>query len=251
MEMLKISLTPDSKQLNKIITFLGKSYFPNAIASLHSAANYVQKIWVDKIRNSNAKRGWKPGYINSISIFSKDTFSTEVSASGRNVNFIENGIQRFDMKENRGKKGGLLYSPQPNHPERVGRFRVIYMRKDTPQSNSSTAMPNVIYSKASKLPFDRPLTNITSIKFTNKAKMTGKQKNDLEAGYYEGLIKSKKGGYGTFRIISKNSKGWIYPGVQAVKIYPIVAKEVPIEAKKIMNEGLQADLAEGLKYLKK
>ena len=55
--------------------------------------------------------------------------------------------------------------------------------------------------------------------------------------------------YVTFRVVSKNSTGWINPGSPKVNIFNTVVRKVKPGITKIMNDGIKLDTEAGFEYL--
>jgi hypothetical protein len=245
--MQELRLTQDNKAFSRIIRKIRPENFRLfSEFFLQSLTNDIAETWRKKVKESSAKEGWKQKYANSIQINQTSPYSTEIFTINKFSFFVEKGVESFDMKQKRGPKGGLLFSPQPKHPERVGKYRIVFMQKGTPEAQHINPMPNIVYTKVKKLPFGKSLVNTVNISSNKNSKMTSKQKKDLSKGYYEGLTKLRQKGqtvYGTFRIISKNSRGWIYPKISKVEIFPKIVEMLPQKIKQneynVIKKGLE------------
>ena len=237
-------------QINKLLKILGNDSFPGLSNAVKISANKTQKEWIKTIQKSNTKNGWKKEYIRAIHINFEDDLSAEVYADeNKYVNFVENGIKRFDMKP------GLINGPKSRQGKK-GRYNIIFFRKGVPGTQHMPAMPKVIYKKIKKAELVQKYKRGGS---KYKAVLTGlrgetKKKKSGKTSIYEGLTKMGKKGhsqYGTFRVVSQTSTGWMYPGVPGVKVFSIVKNRIKPKIKKILQEGLSLDIKSGIEYLAK
>jgi len=247
--MMLYKLSQDSKELDKMFKKMSPQNFKlYARFLLRALSNDIRSVWMQQILKSNAKMGWKRQYASSIQI--RDAkgaeLTSEIFTDSKYAFWIEKGIKRFDMKQNKGPKGGLLGKGAKRNEETGELYRVIFMRKGTPGTqHMGTPIPSVLYAKVKQLPIGKFLINTQNIKPDKNT--TKKEKQDILAGHYEGLGKSKFGGYGTFRVVTQRSKGWFYPGSKAVEIYPSVGQMIPGRVKKVSIETIEV----GLKRLMK
>jgi len=258
---VKIYLTQEGTPLSDLISILGSKRLPGLVQSIRIATNEVMREWVKSVENSNAKDGWKRKYKESINIDKQtDPMEASVSAKGMFVNFVEKGVKRFDMKP------GLLHGPHARRNEKGEPYNIIFMRKFTPAAHQVSAMPKAVYAVVKKLDKNdirkryrvtgihgtTPLMSGTSLQsrvYTKPAVYKGASGKDI----YGGLVKTgspRHTVYGTFRIVSKNSTGWIYPGAQAVPIYPNLKRRMNKKVKDILQSGLKLDIEEGLNFIK-
>ena len=56
--------------------------------------------------------------------------------------------------------------------------------------------------------------------------------------------------YGTFRVVTKDSPGWQFPGVPPAKVFESISRKLEPKVKKLLQEGLALDLREGFKFAK-
>jgi hypothetical protein len=248
--MTQFSIFPDIKKMREILNFLGSNVFSDvATQALMNLSNFVQTTWVNMIRDSNAKKGWKSSYINSVRINFTDKFNSEVLADSRESNFVEKGIKRFDMKNPDNGKG-LLNSPSTKQGKN-GPYQIIFFQKGIPTTQNIPAMQKTIYTKAKKLSFGSSLKDIGTEGMTDSElsrmralnKMKEKAGKAPGTGFYEGLTRLHQKGhtaYGTFRVITKKSIGWIYPGVAPTPVYPRVAEIIPSKTKRIWLDTIES-----------
>ena len=263
---MRVFVTSQGSALAGLINLLGKKHMPGLQNAVQVATNKVLKAWVTGVKESGSKEGWKREYIKSINI-DRDTAPLEssVSASGMFMNFVEEGVKRFDMKP------GLLNGPKARMGEN-GPYNIVFFRKGVPASKTITPMPRSIYQLAQKLDkgeVDKryrvigiggagPFTtaNLKSkIYKTETARLGSTPKKHWKKGkdIYKGLVKTgsaKHTVYGTFRVVTKNSTGWIHPGVPASPVFKSITNKMQPEIKKILQEGLSQDILSGLKHLK-
>lgn len=246
---MTIYAVKENDQLDKFIKLLGNQSFPGLANSIKISANMVQREWVKTIKNSKAKNGWKNEYIKSIHINFENEMSSEVYADeNKYIDFIEDGVKRFDMKP------GLINGPNSRQGKN-GRYNIIFMRKGIPGTQHIQNMPVVTYQKIKKMSKEGLVKRYNTIGIGNVMQLKTKQvkkrtKNKSEK--YEGLQKIGSKGhsqFGTFRVVSKKSEGWIYPGSSSIKIFSTVSRKVEPKVKKILQDGLKMDIEAGLKYL--
>lgn len=243
---MTIYAVKENDKLDKFIKLLEIQSFPGLENSIKISANMVQREWVKTIKNSKAKNGWKNEYIKSIHINFENEMSSEIYADeNKYINFIENGIKRFDMKPY------LLRNPNSEDGKRT----IIFMRKGIPGTQHIQNMPVTTYQKIKKMSKEDLIKRYNTIGIGNIMQLKTKQvkkriKNKAEK--YEGLYKVGSKGhsqFGTFVSVSKKSVGWIYPGSTPIKIFSVVSRKVEPKVKKILQDGLKMDIEARLKYL--
>jgi hypothetical protein len=235
-----------SIDMHDALGILNEKIVIQAKNSLVTAINYLKMGWIDVVNTRVRQKGWADTYKQSIQVQTIDNGMTgQVWADDQEkyVNFIENGIARFDMKND------LLKGRDS---------RVIPMRKGTPGSIHLPAMPDIIYSRikqaASYLTIGinddktRLRTKAVTIKLKEKIEgMTLAEKFKMvskkwKSGQYEGLTKTNYKGqtaYVTFRIVTKNSMGWRYPGSTPYHIYDQVGETILPRAVQMFQNGLK------------
>jgi hypothetical protein len=213
--MQTVSLIPKKHSIAKMLNLLGQKNFPHLVKSLNMSANLVLREWRKRVAESNAKEGWKRNYINSIRIENvKDAMKRVVSAEGLYVNLVEDGVKSYDQKP------GFMNSKYAKTNKKGEKYLRIFMRKKLKD------MPEPIRREASGLNLKDTISS-------------------TDTGIYQGLTKvgdKKQSQYGTFRIVKRNSKGWIYPNVSPVKIYPTLKTALQQDIKKLLMDGLMKDL---------
>ncbi len=251
---MEIFLIEENNQVRKLINILQKkNKLPNLSNAITiTAPKVLQREWSEEIQKSSTKQGWKKYYIDAININVKDNFNSEVSVDENNkfVNFVEDGIKRFDMIP------GLINGPRSKISKEGNRYNIIFMRKGIPGTQHIPNMPEAIYKKIKKVAITQKSKREDS---KYKAVLTGlrgskKKRTKGKASIYEGLTKIGSKGqskYGTFRVVTKNSTGWIYPGVPPTKIFNTVKRKIKPKIEKILKEGLVLDIQAGLEYLSK
>jgi len=270
---MNVSIVPKGSSIGRIISLLGSGYFPNLVKSIKHAANMVQKEWILKLNASSAKAGWKRRYAEAINIESSNNpLSATVSAEGRYVAFVEKGIARRDMKP------ALLSGPKARQGKN-GPYNIIFFRKGVPTTQTMPTMPKNVYQSMRELNSVNPSLSYRTIGIGAPMRMKGdsadirtqkvrassllkrihskgtpKLESEEDVGEFEGLMKMGAKGhsqYGTFRVVSKKSKGWIYPGVPKVSVFEPMANSVTPKVKEILQQGLAKDLKQGAEYLEK
>lgn len=151
---------------------------------------------------------------------------------------------------------GLLKSSKAKTNKDGDKYITIFMRKGTPGAKSIPNMPKTIYKKIRKAELAQKFARsgskykavLKGLRGETGSKKTGK------ASIYEGLTKMGGKGqsqYGTFRIVTKNSTGWIHPGVPASKVFSLTSRRVKPRIKRMLQEGLSLDIQAGMEYLSK
>jgi hypothetical protein len=249
---MTIYAVEEGKQIEKLIKMLGSGSFPGLTNSIKISANMIQKEWIQTIQKSTAKKGWKNEYVRAIHINFENELNAEVYADEDNkyVNFIENGVKRFDMKP------GLINGPKSRQGKN-GRYNIVFFRKGVPGTQHIQTMAQTTYKKIGQLSKEEVVKRYKTVgvgdKIQMKTKTVKKRTKTKTSKSPEGLQKIGSRGhsqYGNFRVVSQKSSGWIYPGVPPVKIYSIVARNIKPRVKKILQEGLTLDIKSGLEYLR-
>jgi hypothetical protein len=249
---MTIYAVEEGNQIGKLLRLLGSSSFPGLTNAIKISANMIQKEWIDTIQKSTAKKGWKSEYIRAIHINFENELNAEVYADENNkyVNFIEDGIKRFDMKP------GLINGPKSRQGKN-GRYNIVFFRKGVPGTQHIQSMAQTTYTKVKKMSKDDVIRRYKTVgigeKIQLKTKTVKKRVKTKTSKGPGGLQKIGSRGhsqYGTFRVVSQQSSGWIYPGVPAIKIFSLVSRKVKPTVKKIMQDGLILDIKSGLEYLK-
>lgn len=232
----------EDEKVRKFLKLMGSSKLPATSRAVRVAANTIQTTWIKTIQKSNAKEGWKPSYIKAVGIDYDGGLEAEVSAEkNKFVNFIENGVKRFDMKP------GIINGPK-SRLGKNGRYNIIFMRKKTPGSRGANLMTVQQYKEVKQLSKKETARRYNVIGIGGDLQLktkTVKKRQMSKAGDYAGL--KKIGGenhtrYGTFRIVSEKSTGWIYPGSPKVNIYEMTGREVKPKIKEILQKGFMTDL---------
>jgi len=226
-----ISLVPKGNSVAKLAKILGEKSVPNLTRAVRRAANITLRGWVRAVEESNAKPGWKREYQKKINIESQNNpLEAKVSAEGKFVSFVEDGIKRFDMKP------GLLNSPKAKVNKKGEPYIIVSFRHGAPTSQHVPPMPREIHSLMQKVEGSLLPQRIRGIPGLEDYEIPGK---------YKGMIKVGRRGheqYRTFRIVTKKSRGWMYPGAPAVPIFNKVKQSVRNEINKEVKEGLIKDL---------
>jgi len=249
---MKIFIIKRGEALGKLINLIGAENLPGLTRSIKIAANETLREWVKMVDSSSSKEGWKKKYRDSINIDAQENpLEVSVSASGMFVNFVEDGVKRFDMKI------GLLNGPKVRFNDKGEPYNIVFFRKGVPTSTRVNPMPKPIYKMAKKLGKSDIMKRYRVVGigdekrklYTKADKLKGKSRDDI----YGGLLKTGSPGhsvYGTFRIVSKRSVGWIYPGVPASPVYSKLEMVLQPKIKRILKEGLLEDIKAGVDFLK-
>ena len=159
--------------------------------------------------------GWGKHYAEAISV--KDngtTFTVEADGSNKFVNFTEQGIRSFSIKD------GLMKSDKAKMSSEGVRYIHVPMPVKTPSKAGQGE------STASRFG-GREMTEEAYKIVKSGGKFSGPLKSGQEIS---GLSKYKSAQrheqYGIFMTVSENSKGWQHPGVPATKVYQKVLDEV-------------------------
>jgi hypothetical protein len=231
-------MLPDENKLKELLALLGSKVFENVSSHyILNFSNYVLRTWSTMIMSSNAKDGWKKRYSNSLRIDFKNRFNYEISTNDMFAGFVENGIKRWDMK-NPPNGGGLLNGSRTKHNKKGEPYNIVMFQKGTPLSQGLDAMPGVVYESAKKLSYGSSLKNIVNASSSGGEK--GKNTNNKKSNY-SGLTKLGQSGhtsYGSFRVITKKSLGWIYPSIAPTPIYSRVVEVVSKKQKEIFFQSM-------------
>lgn len=227
-----VTIFDSNSPLLKILEKQGLSYFPFFKDAFHESINYLQSEWVSRIRNCGANKGWKNRYVESIKTLIKDNgndLSGEVSSGGLYTNLVEDGIRSYDMKP------GLLASKYAKTNRKGEKYLIVFFRKLVKQ------IPKEVMKQLKKLDYNKPIEGFED---------TGKR-TKLDSGYtwksgeYQGMQKRNRAGhtnYGTFRVVSARSNGWIYPEVKGYKIFNTLDSLFPEVINKL-RDGILEDLS--------
>jgi hypothetical protein len=241
---VKVFILDKNDSLGKLITILGKRKFPMLSRAVKLAANSFQSTWVKEVEKSSSKEGWKNAYADAIKIENRqDPFSSAVSAKGKFVTFVEKGVKRFDMRP------GIALGPKARISKDGTPYNIVFIRKKTPTAKGSkkgklsqqeyslskTLKRYKVKGIGSKIPFD-----------------TRKEKKYTRPDQKKGIVKvggSGHSAYGSFRIVTRNSPGWMYPGVPASPVFKKAIEKASPEIKNLLQKGLMADLESGFDYM--
>jgi hypothetical protein len=248
---MNIFIVENASHIDKILKLLGSQSFPGLVNSIKIAANTVQKDWINEIKNSKIKEGWKKEYINAIRINYEDDLNVEIYADEDNkfVNFAEEGIKRFDMKP------GLINGPHSRQGKN-GRYNIVFFRKGVPGTQHIQNMAQTTYKKIQKLSKEDIIKRYKTMGIGNIIQMKTKKVKARSKTKTSGFDIQKIGSrnhtqYGNFRVVTQRSVGWIYPGIQGIKVFSIVSRKIQSKVKKILQDGLTLDLKSGLEYMEK
>lgn len=254
---MKVFILQQQESLAKMINLIGGKNLPGLQMAVRKAANIVLRTWIEKIGQADTKEGWKRRYKQDVNIDRQiDPLKVSVSASGLFMNLVEEGVKRFSIKD------GLLNGPHARINKKGEPYNIVFFRAGTPKAHSISPMPVGIYKVAKKL--DKkdvekryrvigvggktPLMKGGNLQERTKTKTKQLKRKDK----YGGLVKMGSLGhtqYGTFRVVSKNSKGWIHPGVPAAPVFPKLEDAVHKKVKKLLQEGLLKDIESGINFL--
>lgn len=227
-----ISLFPNEKTYSQFFSVLGEKFLPYMAKSVKKSANMVFKEWKNRVISSSAKDGWKRRYSESIRI--EDTgnpFFTIISAEGNYVDLVENGRKRYDLKP------ALLSGPHARQGKN-GPYNIIFLRKGVANmkggihktmgqiTGRGSALNLRVTGIGEKIPLairnlaeGTPGKGLMSRAYSKK---TARLEGEDIPKEYKGMVRAGAKGhsqYGTFRIVSRKSKGWIIPKVNAVPVF--------------------------------
>ena len=254
----------ENKEVQQVLKFFESrrkfSHLPGTVNAIAQSVKFAKQKWVNIIISSTAKKGWGREYIKTIDDDFDNPLSATVFADDKNmyVNFIENGIKRFDMKP--GLLGGK------NAAKHGGKFAIVGFKHGTPGAQNMDSMPVTIYTKVKNITKSDIMKSYKVIGIGENLNLTTKKRvhnkanslkdlrgsNSGKTSKYEGLMKSGSkdhSQYVTFRVVSKNSTGWINPGSPKVNIFNTVVRKVKPGITKIMNDGIKLDTEAGFEYL--
>jgi len=210
--MIKIGLL-DKKRVelvkNIFSSEIGEKGFPTLLYSITWAAELLQLKWKANVESADTKTGWKLPYKNSIKIKKGNNYSMEVFAEkNKYVNFIENGIKSYDMKK------GFMNSSKVKKFKNGTKYLTIFMQKRKREIQSQD-----VKKQLKDINHYRPAGTAE-----NGLKKIYSQSQSAQAGasIEDRMTKvgsKKHSGFGTFRIVTENSKGWIYPNIPGVKVF--------------------------------
>jgi hypothetical protein len=242
-------------------------YFPGVVQSIQRATNVVHKEWISLLNKQEKKKGWCRQYAETIGYELRNQGMVGyVYADDKNmyVRFIENGIPRFDMK-NPPNGRGLLNSPRTRMGKH-GKYNIVPFRHGSPGAQHMRNLPIAVYEKAKNLNKGDIAKRYRTIGIGETLTLKGGSekkrihsrsrglKGKRGGSIYEGLLRAgspRHTSYVTFRVISRRSTGWIYPGSPPMNIFSTVEKKVSPIVNKIMKEGFKADIEMGLQYMKR
>ena len=259
-----LKITPNIEELVKKLSQIGMNSDPAIQRALDRSQQVVYEKWQEILGKSKAKRGWKEHYSRKIEeedVVEKNTRTVSVNmkrdqATNMYVNFIENGISSWSIKE------ALLNGPH-SQKGKNGRYNIVFMRKNTPGS-SSPAMSSDVYSiakgmismKETLADRVRDISSMPGSKLQSRAVSVSEQISSAK-GKREHLGRMMKGkaqktktgnqhAYGVFFRVGENSKGWVYPDIPKVPVFSRVKSEVEDIVKDIFLKEIQAALISSL-----
>jgi len=231
-----VSIIDDKSVINYITKEVGLDKFKNLKNALNEGLNYIQDNWKSRIVSCSAKEGWKRKYIETFykTITENDNNSIgEVGAGGMYANFIEEGIKSYDMKI------GMLNGRQARINKKTGeRYLIIFLQKFLKE------LPPDVRKSARKLDYNEVLKGFDEIGQRSKYN-EGFEKSTWGGGLYKGFTKTRMKGqtqYGTFRVVTKNSQGWIYPNISGHRIFQSLDNLFP-EVMRMMKDAFLEDLS--------
>lgn len=234
-----ISVSIKSKKLQDIFRLVGENGFPNLKRNIRQSAVRFAKAWVENIRDADTKTGWKEKYIDRIKMKVKD-YEVEVYAEpNKFVNFVENGIQSFDIKK------GLLNSKKVKYNEKTGnKWITIYMSAKVGNA------PKDVQRQLPELGFYR----IIGIKDDALKKQYETEQKENAPKYavsddpiFNRMVKISQEGhkqFGTFRRISLNSPkaSFWYHHVNPAKCFSKTVMENRSKIEKEMKNAMMEDV---------
>jgi len=256
--MVVVNIVPKGSAPQKLMGKLGPEYFNILAEAVTKAAVIVRDEWKNMTDESRSPAGWRERYRQSITFNKEGDLSATVQPQGPNAmfaNFVEDGVKSFPMIP------GLVNGPHSRVNKKGIRYNIVYMRKGTPGAQKIQNMPESMYAQVKGVPNaermkvegvgGRMRFANKKIKLNSKIYTKGYQRFDYppeaekEKKKFSGMVKGGATGhsqYGTFRVVTMKSKGWIYPGVDASPIFDkLVKKMVPV-VKRILLRGMDSDL---------
>lgn len=242
---MTIFITNPFPGIGEAVKSYGAQFFHNLSAAVKIAANETLREWIKKVKESHSKEGWKRKYIDSIRIEpGPGDLEATVGAGGMYARLVENGRKRWSIKE-------ALLKNAKHRDENGQPYAIVFMRKGTPDAQHIKPMPEEVHRMVSKIDFNSSLRKIGTFGMTEEEIKKGKERG-WKSGLYEGLTRVGRKHheqYGTFRVVTKKSQGWIYPTVPKSPVFEQTMSRMAPRIKTIMQKGVVKDLEEGLSHL--
>lgn len=260
--MIKVEVHLEEEQLEQLTAHLehfGKTAFPEASNAFKMAARRIQTAWQGwamggELDGAEPIKNPSPNLVRSIKIEQHGNFETEIYTESPYMTQIQNGQEKFDMKETHpyGQKSRVSKKGVP--------YLIVPFRWGTPNDKGgkrarfSNFMETDIHSLVKgKKKFGRSLENggwhyEKNFAGEEVARAEYDWGDRLEAGgNMNGLVAfpdAKGSTYFTFRIISAKSPrdSWIRKGVPANDVVGALERKYTPEVAEIVGEGLKADL---------
>ena len=173
------------------------------------------------------------------------------------ADYIEDGIQTFDMKEKHpyGQRSRVSADGVP--------YLIVPFRHGVPGTKSYPQIPEQLYAsiraaiKADQVQTSKvvkgkkmepnyrgELIPRSSYKWGSRIKGTGVSNLEGMVAFDVSTPKSARTGYVTFRVISANSPAhkWIHPGSPGKKVAHSVSENTKDVVKEILSDGLKKDI---------
>jgi len=251
---MRVFIAHNGDVMGQLLNVLGKKRLPGVNAAIKKAANLTKREWAKDIKHANSKQGWKNAYRRGLKITREGPMEATISVMGSSANkfanFVESGVKRWDIK------WALLNGPKARRDSKGRPYNIVFFRKGTPGSTKAP-MPEEVYSQVKNIDKGdvKRRYRVIGVKPTSPEKVYtgGVARLQGRDDQYSGLMKTgseRHTAYGTFRIVTINSKGWIYPGVPAAPVFQKMSQRIQPEIKKILQEGLMIDVEAGNEYLK-
>lgn len=227
----------------KLFQILGSSGLPLTRYSVMWATDYFQNLWVNNIIDAKTKTGWKTFYINRIKKEFNGDYESKIYAEPHKfINFIEKGISSFPMF---GKDKGFPNAKRVKKTKDGIKYITVIMQKRKREIQSKT-----VKKELKNINHYRPI----GTKLGGKEKIYS-QSQSVKSGV--GIEKRmtkigspKHSGFGTFRIVTEKSKGWIYPTIPGVPIFLNTVEQAEPKIKEEIKKAFIKDLNTLQKTLK-
>lgn len=224
---MKVVVTPfDSRMRNFLKVMSGGRDVETLImeGGVATLGQLIAQRWI-KLLDNVSHKGWASKYAKSINVVRSGPAALTIMASGMFTNFVENGIERWDMTK--------TIPPGKD-------FRIVAFQHFNPKALQRAAMPPEVYERVRGLAKGKSLKGIP-MKAAEVAK-------GYTASIYEGMKKFGAAGhsqYKTFRVMRRREdlvkqgkeKGgdigqaitskWFYPKIEKEPVFPKIVREVP------------------------
>lgn len=229
--MVQVSLLDN--RIKSVFDMIGHKGFPNVKNMIVRSGEYFQKSWRNNITQSDSPEGWKNPYINKVELkLEKNNTEAIISAErSKFVNFVEDGIESYDMKP------GMLASKKVKTSKLGNKYLTIFMRKKVRE------MPTEVLKQAKQLSFYR----MVGIKGNLEKQYNKAMSISAPGTIFHRMVRvgsSKHSRYGTFRIVSSKSKpeSWKFPKIPGTKPFDKTVKDKKKEIDENFKKAFKEDI---------